>query len=272
MTADRNPQAEQMADESMVRNLAAQAECIWPAERLLFERYGLSGSIAVLDVACGTGEITDRLADLFPSARLLGVDLLEAHLERARTRAARHGERVRFEVGDAYHLDGGAEWDLVVCRHVLQAIPHFEQVVAELVRVTRPGGVVHIVAEDYAMMHFHPTTVDADLFWHRGPIPFAASSGTDLRSGRKIFSELRRLGLEDTHVDWISIDTTRCPREPFAEIWTAWRDGYARVIAEHTEFSYEEVLRYFDEMIAAIRNPDGFGVWHLPVTSGRKPR
>ncbi len=36
---ERNPQAEQMADESMLRNLAAQAEAIWPQERHLFERY-----------------------------------------------------------------------------------------------------------------------------------------------------------------------------------------------------------------------------------------
>ncbi len=33
---DLNPQAEQMADESMVRTLAAQARAIWPQEALLF--------------------------------------------------------------------------------------------------------------------------------------------------------------------------------------------------------------------------------------------
>jgi hypothetical protein len=33
MSENLNPQYEQMADESMVRNLAAQAEAIWPQER-----------------------------------------------------------------------------------------------------------------------------------------------------------------------------------------------------------------------------------------------
>ena len=37
--ANLNPQAKQMADESMVRNLDAQARTIWPQEMLLFKRY-----------------------------------------------------------------------------------------------------------------------------------------------------------------------------------------------------------------------------------------
>jgi len=35
-----NPQAREMADESMVRNLAAQALAIWPQEEPLIRRYG----------------------------------------------------------------------------------------------------------------------------------------------------------------------------------------------------------------------------------------
>ena len=38
---DLNPQGRQMADESMVRNLAAQAEAIRPQEAPLFARYRL---------------------------------------------------------------------------------------------------------------------------------------------------------------------------------------------------------------------------------------
>ena len=41
MSSARNPQAAQMADESMVRTLHAQAEVIWPQEQQLFARYGL---------------------------------------------------------------------------------------------------------------------------------------------------------------------------------------------------------------------------------------
>src|SRR5215216_6764510 len=69
---DLNPQAREMADESMVRTLAAQADAIWPQERALFERYDLPTKADVLDAGCGTGEITCRLAEIFPQSRFLG--------------------------------------------------------------------------------------------------------------------------------------------------------------------------------------------------------
>jgi hypothetical protein len=61
------------------------------------------------------------------------------------------------------------------------------------------------------------------------------------------------------------------PRETFAEIITAWRDGYAEVVAEHTRFSTEEAVAYFNEMIANIRDPLGYAAWMVPVWSARVP-
>src|SRR5450755_2812754 len=83
MIADRNPQARQMGDESMARNLAFQAQAIWPQEHPLFDRYGLGGDIRILDLGCGTGEITRRLAQHFPQARIVGIDILEGNLTTA---------------------------------------------------------------------------------------------------------------------------------------------------------------------------------------------
>src|SRR4051812_46425360 len=112
-----------MADESMVRNLAAQAEAIWPQEEAIFDRHPL-GKVAVLDVGCGTGEMTAKLAEKFRDATFTGVDLEESHLERARARCAPFGSRVSFQHGDALALPfADAAFDLVVCRHLLQAVP-----------------------------------------------------------------------------------------------------------------------------------------------------
>src|SRR5215216_3763947 len=48
MPDDLNPQAKEMADESMVRNLAAQADAIWPQEQPLFLRYALPAEPNIL--------------------------------------------------------------------------------------------------------------------------------------------------------------------------------------------------------------------------------
>src|ERR1700730_18158523 len=46
---DLNPQSKQMADESMVRGLDAQARAIWPQEVQLIRRYALPGETRILD-------------------------------------------------------------------------------------------------------------------------------------------------------------------------------------------------------------------------------
>ena len=75
-----------MAAESMVRTLDAQARAIWPQESALFSRYGSPS--AVVDVGCGTGEITVRLAAAYPSAAITGIELDAAHVRRQHLQTA----------------------------------------------------------------------------------------------------------------------------------------------------------------------------------------
>ena len=261
-----------MADESMVRNLRAQAEAIWPQERVLFERYALPQDARILDVGCGTGEIASRLAALFPAARVLGVDIIEQHLQLARERYSHLAPRLEFRPGDAFALElPDATFDLTVCRHMLQAVPAADRVIAELARVTRPGGRLHLLAEDYGMLHMPPGEHDPDRLWHEGVIRYTCNTGTDARNGRSVHRILRSLGIGDISVDFILVDTLRVPRETFASIMEAWRDGYTPAIAEHSDLEQAEILASFEQIIASIRDPDEYSVWHVPVVTGVVP-
>lgn len=270
---DLNPQARQMADESMVRNLEAQARAIWPQEVELIRRYGLASDIRILDAGCGTGEGASRLAELFPGASVLAVDILEQHLELARSRYARLAPRLAFENRSVYELGLPDDaFDLTACRHVVHSIPHPDRVLAELKRVTRPGGRLHLIPEDYGMLHFQRGALDPMDFWHEVPARFGANTGTDLFIGRNTFGILAQLGFVDITVDYVVVDTIRVPRETFAQILVAWRDGYAGLTAEHSRFSVEQATAYFDQMIANIRDPGGYAVWFVPVVGARVPR
>lgn len=270
---DLNPHGKQMADESMVRNLDAQARAIWPQELPLLRRYDLPEECLILDAGCGTGEGSWRLADLFPRARVLGVDILDQSLDLARSRhAARFAPRLSFENQSIYELRAAdGTYDLTVNRHVLHSIPHPERVLAELKRVTKRGGWLHLIPEDYGMLHFHRAALDPRDFWHDGTSHFSAATSTDLFIGRHTYQILVDLGLADIQIEYIVVDTLRVPRETFAEIITAWRDGYVDPIAEHTRFTAEEATAYFDQMIADIRHPRRYAVWMVPVVSARVP-
>jgi ubiquinone/menaquinone biosynthesis C-methylase UbiE len=269
---DLNPQAKQMADESMVRNLAAQARAIWPQEVPLLRRYALPAEPRILDAGCGTGEAASRLAELFPQARVLGVDIIDHHLELARSRYARLAPRLTFEHQSVFELAAAdRSFDLTVCRHVIQSIPHPDRVIAELARVTRRGGYLHLIAEDYGMLHFQRGALDPRDFWHVAPTSFEAATGTDLFIGCNAFGILAALNLEEISVDYVVVDTLRVPRETFAEILEAWRDGYAEPIGELTPISCESAVAYFEQMIANVRDPRGYAVWMVPVVSARVP-
>lgn len=88
---------------------------------------------AILDLGTGTGDGATALAERWPGADVVGVDVSQEMIEEAR----RKTPQLRFEVGDASRLvfpDGA--FDLVAMNN---AIPFF----GELARVVRPGG--HVV-------------------------------------------------------------------------------------------------------------------------------
>ena len=266
-----NPQGEQMADESMIRTLAAQIEAIWPQEKRLIDLYRLPRNPRVLDVGAGTGEFSARIAAEFPDATVLGVELLPTSVQLARERYSAFSPRVRFETGDAFHLaQPDNSFDLSANRHMVQSIPHVERVLAELVRVTKPGGHVHVLAEDYTMLHMMSGPLDSDLFWRKGPVEFAERTGTDSRIGRRAWTLMRAAGLIDVRVDYVVVDTLRVPRRVFADIITAWRDGYTQALST-LEFPVAQVRQHFNEIITSILNPDHYAVWHVPIVSGVKP-
>jgi SAM-dependent methyltransferase len=285
MTTDRNPQAQQMGDESMARNLAWQAQAIWPQEQALFERYGLAGSLRILDLGCGTGEITRRLADMYPQAQIVGVDILDGNLEIARRASAAFAGRIVYTNGDAFALAADdASFDLVVCRHLSQAVPHFELVLDEIGRVLRPGGWLHLLSEDYAMLrmprHLAETSVrgigitdgrdfDPDRFWVDHALRFLEGIGCDGRIGRHSAPLLEQRGYTDLAVDYLVVDTLRVPRETFANILVAWRDGFAAPLAQATGREIDAVRADFDTMIQDVSTPPNYVVWHVPVISAR---
>jgi len=272
MATDLNPQAKQMADESMVRNLRAQAEAIWPQEAALLRRYALPPEPRILDAGCGTGEGASRLAEMFPRASVLGVDIIDSHLALARTRFAQLAPRLSFEHQSVFELQAADHtFDLTVCRHVIHSIPYPERVLGELARVTRRGGHLHVIAEDYGMLHFPRDTPDPRDFWHEAPAAFGAATGTDLYIGRHIFGLLAGLGMEEIAIDYIIVDTLRVPRTTFAAILEAWRDGYVEAIGELTALTRDSAAAYFDRMIADIRDPRRYAVWMVPVVSARVP-
>jgi malonyl-CoA O-methyltransferase len=86
----------------------------------------------VLDLGTGTGSVARLVAERFPDAEVVGVDLSERMIDEARAKTG--GDRVRYVAADAQHLpfEDGA-FDLVTLGNM---IPFFD----ELARIVAPQG------------------------------------------------------------------------------------------------------------------------------------
>lgn len=91
----------------------------------------------VIDLGCGTGELTAKLHERLDARRTLGIDDSPAMLERARVRA-RPG--LDFAPGDIAAFAIGSEYDLVFSNAALQWLPDHERLLARLTRALAPGG------------------------------------------------------------------------------------------------------------------------------------
>jgi trans-aconitate 2-methyltransferase len=91
----------------------------------------------IVDLGCGTGELTVRLHERLRGAETLGVDRSAAMLERARHTAVRG---VRFELGDIGAFDDVGAWDVVAANASLHWVPDHAAALARWARALTPGG------------------------------------------------------------------------------------------------------------------------------------
>ncbi len=107
---------------------------------------------SILDVACGTGKWARDMAEQFPQARVIGIDIDASLPEKAIEVLGPGGQfpqNFRFQVADALKPlpFGDAEFDFVHARLISPFVPiaRWADVVGEMVRVLSPGGLIELV-------------------------------------------------------------------------------------------------------------------------------
>jgi len=127
-------------DERMGEGNQFQRVLVGPAsERLLAVRAGE----VVLDVACGNGVMSRRLARL--GAQVVATDFSPTSLERAKLRAPEHAERIAYALVDATDEAqllalGEGRFDAAVCNMALQDMTTIQPLLRALGRLLKPSG------------------------------------------------------------------------------------------------------------------------------------
>ncbi len=155
--SERSAEIYEVGVELLFRGTAdvMRRQVIPPITRLV-RAAGGAARVKLLDVACGTGRTLHQLARAHPAMRLWGVDLSPAYVRIARRRLA-HVDEVALAVENAERLPfADATFDAATSVYLFHELPRNARrnVVRELYRVVRPGGLV--VIEDSAQLAESP--------------------------------------------------------------------------------------------------------------------
>ena len=120
------------------------------ARELALDGLGLRPGHRVLDVGCGSGGALPAVLErISPGGHAVGVDLSETMIAEARRRWASPGRPLRFEIADARALPfETGSFDACRTDRMMSHVPQPESALAEMLRVTRPGGRIAVIDVD----------------------------------------------------------------------------------------------------------------------------
>jgi trans-aconitate 2-methyltransferase len=111
-----------------------KAERSAPFEDLL-QLIQIRPGLEVIDLGCGTGELTSRLAKLLPDSEVLGIDSSPDMLEKTQAFKA---PNLSFQLRDIQEIEGA--WDLIFSNAVIQWVEDHATLVPRLFSHLSPGG------------------------------------------------------------------------------------------------------------------------------------
>jgi SAM-dependent methyltransferase len=231
--------------------------------------------MTLLDCGCGSGSITVGLATVVDPGEVIGMDISELEIERAREKAAEaEVANVRFQVGSIYDLRfPDNAFDSVFAHNVLEHVNDPARAIKEMYRVLKPGGMMglrdidfggHILASADPLLEQYHAIFEAD--WRR--------TGGHPRLGRELRALLQSAGFMDVEASasyeafgnkeattwWGQIAASRTSDPDFVD----------RVVNCNLA-TYDELEQMGRAYLAWAARPDSFFALAHGEAVGRKP-
>jgi ubiquinone/menaquinone biosynthesis C-methylase UbiE len=231
--------------------LRQQVELTWPKEHALLARLVPAAPADILDLGCGPGYFTERLAEAYPNASIVGMDRSGVLLDHARDRLRdRFGNRVMF--AERSLQDAGTEqlFDLVVCRYVLQHLEQPQDAVRIIHQMLKPGGQAVLIDIDGDLLGLSdPWNGQLASIYRRAGMKQQRLGGTRA-IGRYLYRFLDRAGFSDVRLETILVhsdetDIAQFDHQINPEILTAALSEGTISPAEHA-FACNEYERFLN--------------------------
>lgn len=221
----------------------------------------------VLDLGCGTGVVTRDLAQrVGERGRVVGIDPSRRLIDEAIRRAKGHAlaGRIEFRVADGAALpfpDGC--FDLIVGATVFSHIANGVQVLSEMVRVARSGGMVVVFDHDVDTIAVNSSDRQLSRRIIHAYCDYYFTNGW---AGRELYRLFREAALEDIRVLPLIHSSTE-----FGTYWQRMVERSSAVAVKAGVVSEEEAARWQADLERKGREGRFFGCRNYYCLRGRKP-
>jgi SAM-dependent methyltransferase len=212
---------------------------------------GIRPGQRALDVGCGSGALLLTLATILGEENVVGVDPSEPFLEAAQAKVP--GARVVVGSAEALPFADG-EFDATLAQLVINFLDDPKAGVAEMARVTRPGGVVAACVWDYA-----DGMTLLKTFWEAALVvdPEGAKARMEHQMPFARPEELGELfGSSVTGVEVSAIDI-EASYDDFDDLWTPFLGGVGPAGSYAASLEAEPQSRLREEYFRRLGEPDG---------------
>ena len=178
--------------------LQTQAEEFSSSTEESMMKLGIKPDMKVVDIGCGTGSVSFMISPMVGELGLVvGVDSNQYAINYCNEIAQGNGIlNTKFMISDATNLDFESHiFDVSYSRFLFQHLKAASEALREMVRITKPGGLVMVEDCDLFTWLVYPKNESVSKLWHWYE-SIQIERGTDPEIGRKLYAMFLDEGLE----------------------------------------------------------------------------
>jgi len=162
------------------------------------QKIGINAGMSAADIGCGTGDVSFALSSLIgPNGSVVGLDANPKAIEFCRNMALKKDiKNIEFEIGDVRKMDlASNHFDVVFSRFLLQHVKDPSGSLKEMIRITKPSGVIMVEDCDLQSWIVEPKDKYIEQLW-KWYESIIEEKGSDPMIGRKLYKMFMENGLE----------------------------------------------------------------------------